>query len=249
MAEEPTKTHPLEPGGERFSEIYANWKTAERELELKDREIAALKQSPGGAAASQQAQQPKQQFWTDEQLQAAVDAGQITPAKMAAQLAWQAKEQGKIEIRQEQDVARKFATAADEVKAFMAKVPTLGDERSTDFSRVKRVAFDIADEMGLTIQDPRVQRRALREVFGTLDKVDTAQGAVDRSRRSDGIPVDGGASGAGGFVAGGGNPALKDVPAMYLKQWEKLNYTPEQMAEEAKWINVGIARRSGRRPQ
>jgi hypothetical protein len=238
-----TKTHPLEPGGERFTEVYASWKTAERELALKDAEIARLHARPAAAAVAAAAPT----VFSENQLQAWVDEGKITPAKMAAQLAWQSKEQGKAEMRQEADTARKFASAADEVQAFMAKVPALADERSPDYGRVKRAAFDVADDMGLTIQDPRVQRRALREVFGTLDKADATQGAVDRSRRTDGIPVDGGASGAGGRWSSAGDGALKDVPQAYLQHWERLNYSPEQMAEEAKWITPGIARRSGRR--
>lgn len=236
---ETPKVHPLEPGGERFTEVYAQWKAAERALQAKDQEIAAMRQQAQSAAP------PPQPFYTEQQLQSWVDAGQITQAKMAAQLAWQAKEQAKQELKQELLVEKRMTSAADEVRQYMDAVPALLNESSREHAQVKRIALDIADDLGRSIQDPVVQRRALREVYGSLDRVKASGGAVDHMRRSELPPID--APGGGRESTQRTDTGLKGVPAHYVKHWERLNYTPEQMAEEAKWIAIGQARRNGQR--
>ena len=164
-----TTPHPLEPGGKRFDEVYGRMKSAEREaMEMRDR----LTRLEGQAQVLAQPKPASQKTWYEPQeLQTLVDQGRITPAVMADQIAWQRNQQGQQQVMQTLKWQQTAQTALTEVNQYIEKMPALGQTSSPEFSRVARAAHEIADEMGLTVQDPRVQRRALRETFGTLDKM------------------------------------------------------------------------------
>lgn len=222
--------HPLEPGGRRFSEVYGEMKDARREAQDLRERLARLE----GAQAAQQrpAQQPQAQFYTAEQLQAAVDRGVITPAKMSEQLAWQQTQLSEQRLRQQIEQESKAKEAYREVESYIDKVPALRKQDSPEMLRVAREAREIADEMGRHINDPVVQRRALRAVFGSLEQVSKVTRAPERGNSN----RDTGTSGLGGVAASAKKDPLKGVPQHYIDHWKRMRYTPEQMAEEAKYI-------------
>ena len=224
---EDVKPHPLAPGGERFAEVYRDMQQARRDQARLEGEIAELRR--------QQQVQPKQpQTYTREDLDQMVKDGKISVAVMADQLAWQRSNEMREQVRREERLENTQRAALNEVNDYIDRLPALNNTSSQEFAKVKRAAEGIADEMGLDMRDPRVQRRALREAFGTLDRVKAAIKAEDRSRSNDGSADTGGGGGAAQTAAA--TDSLKGVPKAYVEHWQRLGYTAEQMKEEAKFV-------------
>ena len=234
---EPEVTHPLEPGGQRFSEVYRDMQDARRETARLQGELDAYRrQSPP------QSQQP--QFYTPQQLQGEVDNGHITPAVMTAQIAWQERQIAKQEMRQEFSQAEHARGAGAEIQRYVDMIPKLGDVGSDEFRRVDRVNREMAGEMGLPLDDLRVQRRALQIVYGPVDRLTKSKAASEATRTHSDTYVESGAGG-GGVKPKLSTDPLKDVPATYMKHWERLGYTREQMVEESKFIRPTPRARAG----
>lgn len=225
--------HPLEPGGKRFSEVYGDMKDARREAqELRER-LARLE---GASTVTQPPPKVEDRFYTAEELQALVDGARISPAKMADQLAWQRAELKGRAIVEQQAVEAKRQHALSEVNKYVDHLPALLNQSSPEFVRAARVAREIADELGRQPDDPIVQRRALREAFGPLDKLEQAKVTRESTRRS----ADTHAETASGSKADVTNKdPLKGVPQRYLDHWKKLNYTREQMIAEVPYVKRG----------
>lgn len=226
--------HPLDPGGKRFSEVYGEMKDARREAQDLRERLAKLE---GHVQAVTKPEKPADQFYSAEQLQAMVDAGRISPAKMADQLSWQRGEMVKREMTQQRVVEDRRKDALSEVNQYVDKLPNLLNPSSSEFTRVARAAREIASDMDRTVDDPVVQRRALRETFGSLDKLTKAASVRESSRvNADTHAETRGSGGVGGVNKGPGKDPLKDVPQHYKDHWKRLGYTPEQMAQEAGYI-------------
>lgn len=227
--------HPLDPGGKRFNEVYRDMREATRRADALEAEVNALKAKAAPPAAAQT-------FYTPGQLQTMVDAGQVTPALMAAQLAWQQGQQVKAEVRQEMQIEGRITAAKREVSEYVAKLPKLLDETSPEFRRAHQAAIDVAEDMGLKLDDPRVQRRALREAFGQLDRVTAVQRTNAQAASNADTYVETGGGGGGQTNTVAADP-LKSVPGVYLEHWKQLGYTREQMIEEAQYITPRAARK------
>lgn len=223
--------HPLEPGGKRFAEVYADMKEALRRADDADRRARETQDEL--SRLKTETQKPREQIYTAQQLQVMVDAGQITPAVMADQLAYQRARES--EIRQERTRAEesKKSSALSEVDAFLNKVPHLRNPNSEDFQRVAREAYRVADETGLSVQDPRTQRLALRAVYGPLEKVTSLKQTREFERRNADNHAE---TERGGSSSKPVKDPLKDVPQMYRDHWKRLGYSQEKMVEEAKFI-------------
>lgn len=204
--------HPLEPGGERFEQVYARGKTYERLAEERLTRIMELEARDAAKAA------PAAPVYTPDQLQTAVDQGRITSAQMTAQLVLQAKEDTKRELRVETQRETLRLTAAREVDQYIDKRPSLLDTASEDFRRVARVAREIATEMGTEITDPRVQRRALRETLGTLDTLARTQHTQSYDRSNSDRHAETG-RGGGAAVPDKTPSLLKNVPSGWVEYW------------------------------
>ena len=223
--------HPLDPGGQRFGEVYRDMQEARREAARLQGELDRVRQP---------AQPAQPQFYSPNDLQGLVDSGRITPAVMTAQIAWQERQIAKQEMRQEFTQHEQMKGAGAEVTQYMAAIPKLHDAMSEERRRVDQVVREIAAEMNTTMDDPRAQRRALQIAFGTLDKVTKPKVTVTQAETY----VE--TAGGGGKVKSptSGDP-LKDVPAAYKTHWEKMGYTREQMVEEAKYIRPTPRQRAG----
>lgn len=233
---ETPEPHPLSPGGQRFEQVIAERNQLREEIQsLRDRQ-ANLE----GRVQQQQQPPPQQapQFYSPEQLQTAVDRGLITPAQMAQQIAWQQTQIASRDLIARQQYETRSKAALDEVNAYVEKMPSLMSTSSEDFRRVQRTAQDVSDDMGLPVSDPRVQRRALRETFGTLDRIAARQKLQqdDReARRPHAESGDGGTPAEVPTKANDVSAALKGIPQAQIDWWKSKNYSPARMAEEAKY--------------
>ena len=229
----PADPHPLQPGGARFEEVYARMKQAE---ERAARMEGALQQ-----ATQQQRPQQQSAYVTPDQLQALIDRGQITPmqatdflSKQNAQLAATQTTTAAIQMTQ---LNAKVQAAATEVNAFIDKVPTLRNTSSPEFQKVADAAYALSDDMNLPVQDFRVQRAALRQVYGSLDRVAGGDRARQQTRDASLPHVESGVSGGRTVTKpAGGDEALKGISQHYIDFWTKRGYTKQQMIEEAKYV-------------
>ena len=224
--------HPLDPGGKRFAEVYGEMKEARREAQdLRDR-LSRME----GAVAQQQAKPVPQQpvTYTSAQLQAAVDTGKITPAQMADQLAWQRAKESEAALEYRLEAKRRNETALNEINQYVEKIPSLRSASSPEFAKVATVAREIAEELGKSVDDPLVQKRALREAFGTLERLTKVKEVAGTARGL--TNMDSETRGSSGVNTNTKADPLKDVPQMYKDHWKKLGYTQAQMESEAKFI-------------
>lgn len=232
-AEPQAKPHPLAPGGVRFEQVNAQKNEAERQLaEMRDR-VARLEGAVQRPTPTTPA--PTQQTYTPQQLQTLVDQGQITPALMADQLAWQRTQQGNAQMLQTLKWQRTAETALAEVTQYIGKLPALTNTASPEFQRVATAAGEIAEEMGLTIQDPRVQRRALRETFGSLEKLATVGKAGEFNRAHADTHAETGGGGGAAPSAKKSDP-LAGVSKVQLDYWKSKGYTQKMMEAEAPFV-------------
>jgi hypothetical protein len=227
---EPEKPHPLSPGGPRFEQVYREKEDYRREADYLRGENERLRSSQ----QQPQPQKPQEAWFTAEQLQAYVDRGQITPAKAAEQLAWQQAQLAQREMLQTQATQSRLMDAGREVNQYKAKIPALNNPTSSEMLRVKEAVYEVAADMGLPANDLRVQRRALRETFGSLEKLTKTSEVREVSRRSADTHAET-SSTAGGNRAPSKDP-LATVPQRYKDHWKRMGYTQQQMAEEAKYI-------------
>jgi hypothetical protein len=199
-------------------------------------EAARLRAELEAKAQPAQKQQP---FYTAQQLEQMVLSGQITQAVAADQLAWQRAQLAKNELKQEVAVEERLRTARGEVSQYLTKVEALRDPSSPEFQRVSEAAYELAADMNLPVSDPRVQRAALRQVHGPIDKVVNVQRQREFSRAN----ADTHTETAGG--AGGAAPArdpLKQVPAHIMEHWKKRGYTKDEMMAELPYVRLRRSR-------
>jgi len=205
----------------RFKEVYARMKQAEaREADLLGR-INRLETAAKPV-------QPQESFYTADQLQGFVDAGRMTQLQAADRLAYQRATAGSRATIQIQAQERVNEQALSEVNRYLEKMPSLGNVGSSEFQAVSAAAHAYSAEVGWPVTDPRVQRRALRETFGPLEKV----AKVERRE----TPHSESGGGGGSTPTSPTTNPLKGVSQAYLDFWKKRGYTQKQMEEEAKYI-------------
>ena len=222
------RPHPLEPGGERYEQVWARMRQAER-----DAEEARMRADTAERKVAQPPA-PAVTFYTPDQLQTAVDQGRITATQASAQLALQAKEQAKTELRGELQYETRRTEAAREVDQFIAKKPSLMDSGSDEFRRVAALARDVAADTGMAMTDPRVQRQALRQAYGSLDRLATDARTTAHTRTHADLHAETGRG--GGAVPPSATPApLKNVPQWWIDYWRPRVADDKELAERAKY--------------
>lgn len=225
---------------QRLGKYAARTREAENQVKEYAERLARLEGQASVLARPAQAPPPPQQTYTPQQLQELVDQGRITPALMADQIAYQRQQQGNQELLKTLAQQRRTEAAMGEVNQYITKMPALSQTTSAEFRKVAAAAHEIADEMGLPIQDARVQRRALRETFGSLDKL----AEVGKAREFDRENADThAASGSGG---GRTEPRVKDklagIPPEQIAFWKAKNYSQKMMEDEAVFFRQRRAR-------
>ena len=226
---EPTP-HPLSESGARFREVYGKFRDAERDnVALRERlnrlEVAV------STAQAQPATQPPRHF-TPKELQRMVDQGALEPMEAAAVVAEQARQTGEQAMEARLVEREKAGRALAEVNTYIERIPALRHPKSADFTKVLRAAQEVAEDMGLSVQDYRVQRRALREAFGSLSNVTGTRQAREGERRAADTHVEYGRGGGTGDEA---RDPLRGIPKEQIEYWERKGYDRKEMLEEAKF--------------
>lgn len=226
--------HPLKPGGVRFEDIYARMKQSEEREREKDARIARLE---GAMQATQRPQgQQRMPVYTPQQLQAAVDAGQISPMQASDIISRQNATATALQMAAAQVHGTRIQSASAEVQAYINKIPKLGDPNSAEFARVSKEAYRIADDLNVPVTDARVQRVALRAVYGSLDRIAANDSARSASREASLPHTETGVGGTGRPAAPKADDALKGISQKYIDFWTKKGYSRERMVQEAKYV-------------
>lgn len=225
---EPEVEHVPAVDSPRFKEVYARMRQAEQDrVDLQGR-LTRLE-----AAAARPTAPVQPQYRTPEQLQALVDAGQMTPLQAADVVAFQRASMGSRATIQQIHQDNLNQAALDEVNRYIEKMPSLGDAASKEFREVSAAAHAYSAEVGLPVTDPRVQRRALRETFGLLEKVAKVETRMGQRE----IPHSETGGGGGRTPLTPADTPLKGVSQKYIDYWTRRGYTKEQMIEEAKFVS------------
>lgn len=231
---EPTAAHPLAPGGERFEEVIRQKNEARADAEYWRKQAEAYQTQ----ARQREQQQPVQQTrrtYSVQELEAAQAAGTISSGQMIDIIAWQRAQEARKETARELLLRGKQDEATREVREYLALIPATGNPQSPEFSKVAVTAHEIADEMGLDVTDPRVQRRAFREAFGSKEKVVATAKSKEFSRTNADTHVETG--GGERPVTAQTNP-LANAPKPLLEHWKKLGYSEDRMKAELKYVDM-----------
>jgi len=174
--------------------------------------------------------------WTDEEVQAALEARKITVAEAASYIAkrdYKTSMQMQA-VREKQD--REERTAKSELAGYAEAVPGLQDGTHPKFAQVKDSLSYMVYTLGLA-NTTKTRLLALREVFGPLAKLQQQAESqrLTRNRR------DGHAEVTGGPPMGTDTTThdpLAKVPKHFLEFWQKRGYSREEMLAEAKYITA-----------
>ena len=222
--------HPLEPGGERFEEVIRQKNEARADAEFWRKQAETLR-----VAQAQPVQpQPQKKVYTVQELEQARTAGQISDGQMMDILAYQRAQEARVQTVRDSLTQSRQQEATREVREYLTTVPAAGNTSSPEFSKVAVSAYEIAEEMGLDVTDPRVQRRAFRETFGPLSKLASVNRAKDFSRSNADTHVE---SGGGGETTRETNP-LVNAPKPLVDHWKSLGYSEQRMKDELKYVNL-----------
>ena len=221
--------HPLEPGGERFEEVIRQKNEARADAEFWRKQAETLRVSQAQPVQPQ----PQKKVYTVQELEQARTAGQISDGQMMDILAYQRAQEARQQTVRDSLTQSRQQEATREVREYLTTVPAAGNTSSPEFSKVAVSAYEIAEEMGLDVTDPRVQRRAFRETFGPLGKLASVNRAKDFSRSNADTHVE---SGGGGEPTRETNP-LVNAPKQLVDHWKSLGYSEQRMKDELKYVN------------
>lgn len=173
---EPAKPHALEPGGERFQQVWARAKAAEARMqEERDARIAAETEARILRESRDKSDQPKAEkelSWTE--LKALVTDGKLSESealeyreKVVAEKAAKAAEQRITSKLTSQSTAARIDAEIERYKDAIPDVNVLGTDERKKFDTAFRFQVEFA---GMDPKSHTTQLTALREVYGPPER-------------------------------------------------------------------------------
>jgi len=209
-----------DPVAERLAALEEENRELQTRLQARALENARLEEQTKAAKPSE-AEKPKPP--TREQLQSAVDSGELTQSQMDEEMARQLRESLREEINREQEQIRsqenQRKTLQDEWNAYVDLRPDIKKEGSNEQGRVLAEVAELV-KRGMP-HDLRTEVVAMRNVYGTLDRVEE----TTRQRRESHKETGGSGSGEKRPESGA--------------EWEK-GLTSSQVAGFRKLIDKGV---------
>lgn len=181
--EQAERRHPLEPGGDRFKEVYARAKRAEEEKEaLKERlhqaelERARLEGERKAAAEAKQQQATEREYSWDE-LENFIEAGRITRAQANAYKEERIAKRVKADIAAEVDaklnVNKTVSTINEQLERYKAALPTLMQAGTPERQKYEAEYSYLVNVLG-DAPNYATQLKAARAAFGSVETVENA---------------------------------------------------------------------------
>ena len=162
------EAHPLEPGGERFKQVWARGKDAEYKLQQERERAARLEGELQALKATQQAK-PAEPIYTMSQLQAFVDEGKISQAQAldywAKQSEKEAERKAEAKFNALYESKTKTSTIQQELDKYKSAVPEILQAGTPEYLKMEREHTYLVN-MGYDATDPRTAVLAARTAFG-----------------------------------------------------------------------------------
>jgi hypothetical protein len=183
--------------------------------------------------------------YTRAELQAAVDAGQITQAQMDEQLQAQSDERAARVALETVSTAERRRRVDSEIERFKAVAPEILDDAHDSRKDIQK-AFRELVALGDDPKDVSTQLKAIRQVLGPIDRLERSRNG--RSQH-DTHRETGGASGGERRPANGGKLADRlnaGAKAEYQKRIDRGIYKDWDAVEaELKYASAGVKQRLG----
>ena len=219
--------HPLAEGGVRFNEVVAEKNQFKARVDALEREVAQVRADERARVTAQAP--PPEKVWSAQELQGLIDAGRISPVQAADQVAYQRSKELEASLTRRLEATRISDSAQQEVDAFLRRKP-----EALDDPKVLAAGRDVMRETGWGPNDPRVAKRALREVYGSPEKIQTVTQAEGFSRRHAETHVE--AGGGGGLQPQNPKDPLAHVHQDWKDYWAKQGYSQAQMVKLSKYV-------------
>lgn len=237
-AKEPEKPHELEPGGDRFKQVWARAKKAEEEARA-EREARIAAEARAKALEETKKADEKPKRYTAEQVQKAVEAGQITQAEAMdyvaetkAQAAAEAVERRRLERERAE---RPVSEAQREMADYLEAKPGLRDKSDPKFNEVARVYQELTGRYGMA-DNLVTEVLALRQVYGPASGLRASREVREMTREAADLHAETAAGGGTGGKGGNNADPLAKVPKRYVEFWTKRGFSRDEMVKEAKYL-------------
>ena len=238
-----------EPGGSgpeetRARKEYRARKRIEQQLESERLERVRLEErlKTLEEVSKKPAEQP-QRIYTPQEVQAAIDAGQVSQIEGMTYLA-RVEAQRALEAERSKAAAQKpFERATSEVNEYMAHLPWTKDRSSPEFIRVAAEYQSLVQDYGFA-DDIRTQRIALEKVAGPLDKLKQRAQVAAATRQVRAVAASHSEFPAGGTVPRKGDD-IGNAPEHIKRVWEQTGLTAAQRAKEWEYYQKSQPRKAG----
>lgn len=198
LAQPAGKVHPLQPGGKRFEQVYAQGKQALRELTSeRERRIAAEAKLEGLSNRPSQNEPNAEVEYTPAQLEEFIVQGRITRADAVAHreevLVRKLSSKIKDDFTRETTSASRSQALSQGIAGYVEVAPAImevgSDERmrlDQEFDWLVNVSGNDASKLN-DVQRKTLQLTALRNVYGPLESLKKRSGSP-RVDRTEGLP-------------------------------------------------------------
>lgn len=242
-----------EPGGDDPQAVRARKEYRQRkkmELELRAEREARIAAEARAEAIKETAPRPEKasapRAYSMQEIQAAVDAGTISPVEAADYLAKQRAEEVASRVLNEErtrvDVESRHSTALTQVKAYAELAPWITDRTDSRFAQLDSEYRKLTDPNGLyrLPQSPATDLLVLEQVLGPITKLrKKSEVVVQRDTHTE--------AGAGGngtqFKPGAGNGVLAKAPKNLVDFWDRTGTIQKDREAELKIWEQREARR------
>ena len=231
VTSETAETHPLEPGGDRFKEVWARAKSAEAERDKWKEQ--AIRHEERAKVLAEKAPKPAEQEFTWPQLQQMIDDGKVTLAQALeyreTKVAQRVTADAEARVRATQSATQKQAFVEQELRRYAEAIPSLSNLTSEERQRAEREFQFVLSVDGLDSAESlspsdrrRYELKALRAAFGSVETA-TASRATDRETRANRETYMETATGGGGTAtATKGKDPLKGITAREREHYERM---------------------------
>lgn len=159
-----------------------------------------------------------ERVYTRDELQTAVDAGQINQAQMDTQLESQMETRVETKVAAAQDVKDRGAKIGEQISQYLERVSDINDPASDNH---KRLSAEVAalHKLGYA-QDATTELQALRTVIGPIDKVKIPEEGPGAREVDETTHTGGGGEQAAAEEEPGSGP-LKGLSKPFVEHYQK----------------------------
>ena len=184
-----TEAHPLEPNGDRFKQVWARAKHAEAERETLRNELQREREERirfEERLRAKDEQKTSQQEYTWSQLEAAIEAGQVTRAwaneYREGIVAKKAREEAIREVESRQQINSRESSVMNEISRYKQLVPEVLQPGTPERQKIEREYAYMVNTLGFK-PGTATELAATRAALGDVETVERAAKAKQSTTR------------------------------------------------------------------